>query len=124
MIVFDYLLTVERDLAVAAIYRAMLRLFEAKGGSRARAGVPEKLSCTLSRGNDVEKLSARIVFDIMDAEEQELSGLSREAISRYTALLAKVASSRYSAEKRVRSEAVRFLKEIDPETADEGLAIR
>lgn len=120
---FEYLQKIERDVAVAAIYGALLRLFELKGGSRARAGVPEKLSCMLSKGNDVEKFTTRIVFDIMEAENHDLSTLPRESIGRYTALLAQMASSRYSAGNRVRSEAARFLKEIDRETVDDGVAV-
>lgn len=121
---FEYLQKIERDVAVAAIYGALLRLFESKGGSHARAGVPEKLSCTLSRGNDAERFATRIVFDIMDAENHhDLSTLPREPIARYTALLAQIASSRYSAGNSARSEAARFLKRIDREAVDSTLAV-
>lgn len=120
---FEYLMTADRDVAVSAIYRALLRLFEAKGGSRARAGVPDRLSCRVTSGNEAEKLCVRILFDIMDEEEQELALLSREAVSRYTQMLATIASSRYSAGTRTRSEAARFLKQIDPANAEDGLAV-
>jgi hypothetical protein len=121
---FEYLLSAERDIAVAAIYRALLRLFEAKGGSRSRVGVPDRLSSKVSSGSEVERLCARVLFDIMDEEKQELASISREAVSRYTGLLAGIASSRYTAGIREKSQAARFLKQIDPANAENGLAVR
>jgi hypothetical protein len=109
--VFDYLLNAERDVVVSAIYRALLRLFESKGGSKAR--VPERLSSRISSRNEVEKLAARILFDIMEVEQRDLASLPPEEVRRYTTCLSRVASSRYTADKTVRSEALRFLKEID-----------
>ena len=120
---FEYLLTVDRDVAVAAIYRALIRLFEAKGGSRVRVGIPDQLSTKARAKTEIELLCTRIIVDITTAEKQDLAAVPPEGVRKYTAALSKVAGSRYTAEQDVRSEAIRFLKEIDPANAEYGLAI-
>jgi hypothetical protein len=120
MTMFDYLLTAERNDAVSAIYKALLCLFEAKGGSHVRAGIPDRLS---NESRIVEELSKRIITDITAAERQDLASIPADVVGKYTAALTTVASSRYTATPDVRSEAIRFLKEIDPANSEHGLAL-
>ena len=121
---FAYLAKADRDAAIGAIYGALLRIFESKLGGQAThvpvgQGIQETSSQTL-----VEQLTSRILCDITEAEKKGLAEISSEQISRYTADLAKLASSRYSASKGVRSEAARFLNEIDPANTEADLAVR
>jgi hypothetical protein len=124
MIMFEYLAKAERDVAISAIYGALLRLFEAKLAGRTAPVTVEMSPGQLAGRNEIEKLIARILFDIVDAEKKDLASISPEQTSSYTAHLAKLASSRYSASKGVRSDAARFLNEIDPANAESDLAVR
>lgn len=117
---FEYLVLADRDVTVSAIYRALLRLFEAKGGSRMGVGIPDRLS-NERRKSEIDELSARIISDIIATEKRDLSVVPAETIREYTSLLTQIASSRYVSKNDARSEAIRFLQEIDPAKAEYGL---
>jgi hypothetical protein len=124
MTMFDYLAKADRDAAISAIYGALLRLFESKLGGRADHLTNEQSGMTTTGQSQVDKLTAQILSEIADAEKKSLAAIPPEQISRYTADLAKLASSRYSASRGVRSDAARFLNEIDPANAEADLAVR